>query len=145
MRILRIFHADAHPSVMGIGGKKEGFSVLAMLDRCVTAMVRPSALLVMKAHLLDHARPHACQHGACVMHMYMSSVHLCCRTRCKGAMRTDCVQGKQLLRHWMQTPSWDLDEIERRQHAIQLFLDDPDTRQELKGLLKHVRCPDARQ
>jgi DNA mismatch repair ATPase MutS len=59
-------------------------------------------------------------------------------------MRTDCVQGKQLLRHWMQTPSWDLEEIERRQHAIHLFLD-PDTRQELNGVLKHVRCPVARQ
>jgi hypothetical protein len=44
------------------------FSVLAMLDRCITAMVRISALRVMTAHLRDQARPCACQHGACVMH-----------------------------------------------------------------------------
>lgn len=38
---LRIFHADAHPSLMGIGAQgKEGFSLFTMLDRCVTQMVR---------------------------------------------------------------------------------------------------------
>ena len=40
MRALRIFHADSHPSLMGLGGRKEGFSLLALLDRCATAMVR---------------------------------------------------------------------------------------------------------
>lgn len=42
MRALRIFHADSHPSRMGLGGRKEGFSLLALLDRCATTMVRRS-------------------------------------------------------------------------------------------------------
>lgn len=55
--------------------------------------------------------------------------------------RSCVAQGKQLLRRWMQTPSWDLQQIERRQHAIQLFLDDADTRAQLKALLRQARIP----
>ena len=33
---LQIFADDAHPSVMGIGTKKEGFSLFSLLDRCMT-------------------------------------------------------------------------------------------------------------
>lgn len=50
MRVLKIFHADTHPSLMGIGSIKEGFSVLAMLDRCVTAMVRSHPRPVCAMH-----------------------------------------------------------------------------------------------
>lgn len=45
MRVLRIFQVDSHPSLMGIGMKKEGFSLLTLLDRCVTPMVRTSSQL----------------------------------------------------------------------------------------------------
>jgi hypothetical protein len=52
------------------------------------------------------------------------------------------MQGKQLLRHWMRTPTWDIAEVERRQEAIQLFMNDIETRQQLKSLLKQVNsCP----
>lgn len=37
---LQIFQEDTHPSVMGIGGSKEGFSVFGMMNRCVTASGR---------------------------------------------------------------------------------------------------------
>lgn len=36
---LQIFQEDRHPSVMGIGGAKEGFSVFGMFNRCITTMV----------------------------------------------------------------------------------------------------------
>ena len=48
------------------------------------------------------------------------------------------VQGKGLLRHWMQTPCWDLPELHRRQHAIELFLQDDVTRQQLRSELKQA-------
>jgi hypothetical protein len=44
MLALRILQPDSHPSLMGIGGKKEGFSLLALLDRCVTTMVRENCV-----------------------------------------------------------------------------------------------------
>ncbi|KAL4201373.1 hypothetical protein AMTRI_Chr02g258370 [Amborella trichopoda] len=37
---LQIFQVDKHPSYMGIGRAKEGFSVFGMLNKCVTAMGR---------------------------------------------------------------------------------------------------------
>ena len=36
-RTLHIFHADSHPSLMGIGSSKEGFSLFAMMDHTVSA------------------------------------------------------------------------------------------------------------
>lgn len=39
MRALRIMDVERHPSLMGIGTCKEGFSFLSMLDRCVTVKV----------------------------------------------------------------------------------------------------------
>lgn len=36
---LNIFREERHPSNMGIGTSKEGFSVYGMLQRCVTPMV----------------------------------------------------------------------------------------------------------
>jgi non-canonical (house-cleaning) NTP pyrophosphatase len=38
----------------------------------------------------------------------------------------------------MKTPTWDVPEIERRQGAIQVFVEDEVTRGQLKALLKHV-------
>ncbi|XP_057540344.1 DNA mismatch repair protein MSH5 isoform X3 [Amaranthus tricolor] len=37
---LQIFHVDKHPSHMGIGRAKEGFSVFGMMNKCVTPMGR---------------------------------------------------------------------------------------------------------
>eukprot|EP00892_Ulva_mutabilis_P006562 jgi/Ulvmu1/4278/UM198_0002.1 len=37
LRSLRIINLERHPSLMGIGMCKEGYSVFSMLDRCVTA------------------------------------------------------------------------------------------------------------
>lgn len=37
---LQIFQVDKHPSYMGIGRAKEGFSVFGMLNKCVTPMGR---------------------------------------------------------------------------------------------------------
>ncbi len=36
---LSVFHQETHPSLMGIGTSKEGFSVFGLLNRCVTQMV----------------------------------------------------------------------------------------------------------
>lgn len=40
LRALDVFRAERHPSNMGIGATKEGFSVFGLLQRCVTQMVR---------------------------------------------------------------------------------------------------------
>lgn len=48
------------------------------------------------------------------------------------------MQGKHMLRQWMQAPTWDLSEIERRQEAVQYFTSNPDVRQQLKRLLQNV-------
>ncbi|MCI12833.1 DNA mismatch repair protein MSH5-like, partial [Trifolium medium] len=37
---LQIFQIDKHPSHMGIGRAKEGFSVFGMMNKCVTPMGR---------------------------------------------------------------------------------------------------------
>lgn len=42
---LHILDHERHPSLMGIGVRKEGFSVFTLLDRCVTAKVRQGAVL----------------------------------------------------------------------------------------------------
>jgi DNA mismatch repair ATPase MutS len=39
----------------------------------------------------------------------------------------------------MRTPTWDLPEIERRQGAIEVFVEDEVSREQLKALFKHVR------
>lgn len=40
MRALQIFQEDRHPSAMGIGQSKEGFSVYGMLNTCASSMGR---------------------------------------------------------------------------------------------------------
>lgn len=70
--------------------------------------------------------------------MQLGSTRTCARHALHSLRR---LQGQQLLRRWMQAPAWDLEEIERRQHAIAIFIDDPETREQLKGLLKDVRVP----
>ena len=39
IRALQIFQEDSHPSKMGIGKAKEGFSIYGLMQRCVTNMV----------------------------------------------------------------------------------------------------------
>lgn len=39
LNALSIFRQETHPSLMGIGTCKEGFSVFGLLNRCVTHMV----------------------------------------------------------------------------------------------------------
>jgi hypothetical protein len=43
MAALQLMGDEAHGSVMGIGAPRQGFSLLALLDRCVTRMVRGRA------------------------------------------------------------------------------------------------------
>ena len=39
LEALSIFCSERHPSLMGIGTAKEGFSVFGLLNRCSTPMV----------------------------------------------------------------------------------------------------------
>lgn len=62
---LSIFRSERHPSLMGIGSAKEGFSVFGLLNRCATQMVRCSwtaaaAVRCPMLHTLLPA-PHVCR------------------------------------------------------------------------------------
>lgn len=50
---LQIFQEERHPSLMGIGQSKEGFSVFGMLNRCVGAPGRRLLKLWFLRPLLD--------------------------------------------------------------------------------------------
>ncbi len=45
---LQIFHEEMHPSIVGIGRSKEGFSVFGMMDRCLTLAVGLPLLILQK-------------------------------------------------------------------------------------------------
>jgi hypothetical protein len=66
LKSLRILDHDRHPSLMGIGVRKEGFSVLTLLDRCVTAKVWQRPTFVA----LEHAAT------AGMLHYYCSACFL---------------------------------------------------------------------
>ena len=53
MAALQIFHEEQHPSMMGIGQPKEGFSVFGMLNRCVGTPGRRLLKLWFLRPLLD--------------------------------------------------------------------------------------------
>jgi hypothetical protein len=44
MQGLNIFSEERHPSHMGIGSNKEGFSLFGMLNKCITNMVRAACV-----------------------------------------------------------------------------------------------------
>lgn len=73
MAALQIFQEERHPSMMGIGQPKEGFSVFGMLNRCVGAPGRRLLKLWFLRPLLDLQacrRPLAFSHrkARCLMH-----------------------------------------------------------------------------
>jgi len=49
LRGLQIFQEDAHPSIVEIGGSKEGFSLFGLMDRCVTLPVTNSHIISVYA------------------------------------------------------------------------------------------------
>lgn len=67
---LSIFRSERHPSLMGIGAAKEGFSVFGLLNRCATQMVRRGKRRagtrcgLTAANEMKHRRSHACAHAA---------------------------------------------------------------------------------
>lgn len=61
---LQIFQEERHPSMMGIGQPKEGFSVFGMLNRCVGAPGRRLLKLWFLRPLLDlqaRSKPVLCE------------------------------------------------------------------------------------
>lgn len=49
-------------------------------------------------------------------------------------------QGKKLLRDWMEAPIADIDELTRRQDAVQSMLHDESSRADFRALLAQVNC-----
>lgn len=58
---LQIFQEDTHPSIVGIGRSKEGFSVFGTMDRCVTTAVRFHSLNSLQS---VHRENVCCIHGS---------------------------------------------------------------------------------
>ena len=56
---LQIFHEEMHPSIVGIGRSKEGFSVFGMMDRCLTLAVGLSRL-IHRGHRFSLSRDGDC-------------------------------------------------------------------------------------
>ena len=54
---LRILDHDRHPSLMGIGVRKGGFSVLTLLDRCVTSKVLQNCRILLQQQVVSDADP----------------------------------------------------------------------------------------
>lgn len=132
LNALSIFRAERHPSLMGIGTSKEGFSVYGLLNRCATHMVCVrqtrchqgllrraccrSAPAVQLAHVVQQ-RPHAQQ------------------TRLNPHAHP---QGRALLRQWCLSPVADLEVLAQRHDAIEALMGAPDLAASVAGTLKKV-------
>eukprot|EP00955_Chlamydomonas_euryale_P032770 344517-Chlamydomonas_euryale.AAC.13 len=110
---LQIFVNEQHPSNMGIGKAKEGFSIYGMFfSHAQTGMVRHAATARMHAALLC--------------------------TFCALPTNASSIWGKRLLRSWLLRPIVNAAVINDRQNAVELLVKSPDVLAELKTTLKKI-------
>ncbi|KAK3017405.1 hypothetical protein RJ639_006699 [Escallonia herrerae] len=106
---LQIFQVDKHPSHMGIGRAKEGFSVFGMMNKVCRVLSFPS------------------------LHCLFTLTKSMCLFQCVTPM------GRRLLRNWFLRPILDLDNLKNRLNAISFFLSSEELLASLRETLKSVK------
>ncbi|KAK3025569.1 hypothetical protein RJ639_041047 [Escallonia herrerae] len=106
---LQIFQVDKHPSHMGIGRAKEGFSVFGMMNKVCRVPFFPS------------------------LHCLFTLTKSMCLFQCVTPM------GRRLLRNWFLRPILDLDNLKNRLNAISFFLSCEELLASLRETLKSVK------
>ena len=110
LKSLQIFVDEPHPSNMGIGKAKEGFSVFGLFhSQCSTNM----ASQLNSYSLTSQPKPW--------MGIFIISL-----------------QGKRLLRLWMLRPVVNLSVVSDRQDTVELLINAPDVMGVFKDVLKKV-------
>ena len=145
LNALSIFRQESHPSLMGIGTSKEGFSLFGLLNRCVTQMVGTAGagwtvLSIMQAYTALHGclsaslRPYG---GQPVAGKSADSAPLTCHSP-----MLPCCQGKALLRQWCLSPVADLRVLGDRHDSVEALMSAPDLAESLRATLRKVgrRC-----
>uniref|UniRef100_A0A7N2M8A4 DNA mismatch repair protein MutS core domain-containing protein n=1 Tax=Quercus lobata TaxID=97700 RepID=A0A7N2M8A4_QUELO len=107
---LQIFQIDKHPSHMGIGRAKEGFSVFGMMNK------------VCKSYLVFN---------------FVLSLHIVLIV--SPVIQCVTPMGRRLLRSWFLRPILDLENLNRRLNAISFFLCSEDLMASLRETLKSVK------
>eukprot|EP00256_Glycine_max_P055523 XP_014622719.1 DNA mismatch repair protein MSH5 isoform X2 [Glycine max] len=106
---LQIFQIDKHPSHMGIGRAKEGFSVFGMMNKVCWS----------------------CLNSVCHF--------LVIQTNCLSCMQCVTPMGRRLLRNWFLRPILDLEVLNYRLNSISFFLCSEELVTSLRETLKSVK------
>ncbi|XP_042949163.1 DNA mismatch repair protein MSH5 isoform X6 [Carya illinoinensis] len=107
---LQIFQIDKHPSHMGIGRAKEGFSVFGVMNKVCRSSLDYNLVLSLHIELIRWS-----------------------------SMQCVTPMGRRLLRSWFLRPILDIENLNRRLNAISFFLLSEDLMASLRETLKSVK------